>query len=223
MSTDQRDGLDLTLLDMAEGLSALVYQREEIAEEIMITGCLGIEDPENDEAHKLALAALDQCDAAIMAYLQALPKKTDSVAAWLLNEKELADAAKNQADRLYELAKARESRYEYVKDCALRALQTLGKKVLPGRLHELRRWGNGGRQPVNFRQPELLPRKFQRFILTVDGETLDFIASHAGLMTLPRTAKPIDPDKEAIHAALVAGEGVPGAELAERGEHLRIS
>jgi len=139
-----------------------------------------------------------------------------------------AATAKAEADRCYDLAKAREARADRVKASAIEVMQQLGVKFVKGDVSELRRWGNGGAHPVEVRQPELLPEKYQRYELRMTGEQLEALRNLCEIATwnesyrVLSTAKPIDPDSDLIRKDLLAEVAVPGAVLVDRGEHLRV-
>jgi len=148
---------------------------------------------------------VDQCETALRLCVTELVKKADGVAAFIRSEEGGAATAKAEADRCYDLAKAREARADRVKAIALEVLQQLGVKFVKGDVSELRRWGNGGAQPVEVRQPELLPAKYQRYTLTITGiekEELEITCAWTDRLVKEK-AKPIEPDTELIRKDLM--------------------
>lgn len=237
MPSDERS---LTFREYPPLLLDLITARELFAErynDLQQAGAPeGIEECKRD---------LDEVETALRECITALVKKADGFAAYIRSEQADAAAAKAESDRCYDLAKRRQARVDRMKAIGVEVLQSLGVKFIKGETSELRRWGNGGAHPVDIRQPELLPAKYQRFTLTLSGEEMADLSRVHPWMS--RAAKPIEPDTDLIRKDLLKretcpacgangdvecpacnGEGsragsVPGAVLVDRQEHLRIS
>jgi hypothetical protein len=187
----------LTFREFPSLLADLISTREVLTEQLAIaerSGCQTL--------IQQAVCDLDSCEVALRECVTELVKKADGVAAFIRSEEAGAATAKAEANRCYDLAKAREARADRVKAIALEVLQQLGVKLVKGDVSELRRWGNGGAQPVEVRQPELLPARYQRFEMRITGEEWEELRKF-----YPDRAKPIEPDTELIRKDLmVKGE-----------------
>jgi Siphovirus Gp157 len=181
---------------------------------------VGLHEQREQAEYEGDAARVTEIDGQLKQYLSnELPAKIDSVRnyiRWQENEAKVrAEEAKNQAV----LAGRAQDNVARMKDLLLWCLQQLGQTKLEGALHWVRRQGNGGLKPLNIRQPELVPENFK--VVTVElrmtewGKVLDQV----------RVLKvsPPEPHSGLIRAALERGEGVPGCELGDRGEHVRTS
>jgi hypothetical protein len=238
--------LDLTYGEISAGLIEAIERREQAAEELMHARTRAL-DPGCESWEDEALAAFDAAETVVREYLKAEVKKADSIVGYVRRTEALAEARRREAQRLYELAKADEQRVAWLKEITMIAMREMDLRKCEGARGILQLWGNGGKQPVEVRQPELLPAKYQRFTLTLSGTELHQLAI---LRTgLHEAAKPIEPDTDLIRRDLLTretchycqgtkvlanaecqncgGEGtvgghVPGAVLKPYGEHLRV-
>lgn len=149
----------------------------------------GLDDPATQAD---AVAALEAILAAEDQTAAALAAKADAYC-WVIDKiRAQADARKSHAARLRELAAADEQRAQILQDrliaCLLKVTPDATKWELPGHRLASRRSTTA---QIDCR-PEELPEQFQRVTTTVA------------------------PDKDAIKAALKAGETIPGAALIER-------
>lgn len=194
----------LTFREFPSLLMELTIRRECLLEELAIA-------EENEEAAAVAYKQVEvnACEWALREAVTELIKKADGVAAFIRSEEAGAATAKAESDRCYNLAKARKARADLVKAIAIEVMQQLGKKVIQGEVSELRRWGNGGPHPVQVRQPELLPAKYQRWELNLSGEELEHIADLVDESSvhpvdwLMTKAKPVEEDIELIRKDLM--------------------
>jgi Siphovirus Gp157 len=184
-----------------------------------------------EEGDSAQMAAIE---AELKRYLhEALPAKVDGIRAYIRSEENAVDVHK--AEAAYHAAKAKQAaaNVERVKAMCLEVMQHFGQKLYKGALHTIRRCGNGGVKPLVIRQPELLANYMMAVTVTVRLDAwLDIMAMAAAaapntttlleLQEITRCAKP-HPDAIRIRSALERGEGVPGCELVERGEHVRLS
>lgn len=222
MSNEQPDR-DLTFREYPDVLLGLLATREQLEQD----RC-DAEFAADPAMLNEAITALDSVHIALVECVMGLVRKADSVAAFIGREQSLADSAKEESERTYALAKTRQGRVDWMKRTVVMVMQELDLKLLQGDHAELRRHGNGGVQPVEVRQPELLPAKYQRFELRITGEEKEHLADLIDELSAtldPRMmerAKPIEPDTELIRKDLLTGEAVPGALLNPRGEHLRV-
>lgn len=107
-----------------------------------------------------------------------------------------AVTAKEEAQRLAQLAKVRENGADRLKGRVLEYMQRNGKKKIDTPTFVFRVQKNG-QAPLDIMvPPEQLPKEFQR--VTVEA------------------------DKVALRTALAAGKSIPGVVLMDAGEHLRI-
>jgi len=172
---------------------------------------------------------LDGCEIALRECITELVKKADGYVSAIRFEEAGAKMAREEAARCQALAQARTSRVEWLKSTAIEVMRALDVKRIPGETSELHRQTNGGAQPVEVRQPELLPAKYQRWEIRMTGDMraklirllIDDVECDA-ITDVIQAAKSLDADSELIRKDLLAGEAVPGAILQARGEHLRI-
>lgn len=120
-------GDDLSLLDIEQGLTAVLAAREEA------------ETPEEQAA----------ADAAILAYLPAEIAKADGIARNVRLWRAIAAADKEEAQRLRGRAKLLESRVASLLSHVKYVMESLGKRRIEGKLSTLLLRGDGGRQPVS--------------------------------------------------------------------------
>lgn len=243
--------IKLWYCDIAQGLIEAV-ERYELAAETLIDARVRALDPSTcdvEPTETQALEAFDRASLVVAEYFKAeLVERTDSFIGWINDSEDLAAARRRKGKELIDLAKTGEERLAWFKQITLRVMAEIGKRKLEGVMGRLRIQGNGGVQPVEVRQPQLLPERYQRFELRITGE------DRARLLDCPDEAihamldgaKPIEPDSDMIRRDLLAkvtcpaclangdvecptcnGEGsvsgsVPGAVLLDRGEHLRV-
>lgn len=169
-------------------------------------------------------ARVTEIDGQLKQYLSnELPAKIDSVRnyiRWQENEAEVhAEEAKNQAV----LAGRAEANVERMKGMLLWCLQQLGQTKLEGALHWVRRQGNGGLRPLNIRQPALVPDEYRLVTIRMPLDKWRQYGDHLADIGIDCELVRTELDNDEIRAALERGEGVPGCELGERGEHVRTS
>jgi hypothetical protein len=169
-------------------------------------------------------ARVTEIDGQLKQYLSnELPAKIDSVRnyiRWQENEAAVrAEEAKNQAV----LAGRAEANVERMKGMLLWCLQQLGQTKLEGALHWVRRQGNGGLRPLNIRQPELVPDEYRLVAIRMPLDKWRQYGDHLADIGIDCELVRTELDNGEIRAALERGEGVPGCELGERGEHVRTS
>jgi hypothetical protein len=143
-------------------------------------------------------ARLEGCDEAIAEYVIREVEKVDNIRGYLRHCEVMEAAAAAEADTQKRRAEAWGNRADALKRACVMALGIAGKKSVEGRTGQLSIRANGGKLP-----------------LIIDDETA--IPSDYTPMTI---TYPLDKDK--LRKALEAGEGVPGAHLAERGVHLVV-
>ena len=169
-------------------------------------------------------ARVTEIDGQLKQYLSnELPAKIDSVRnyiRWQENEAEVrAEEAKNQEV----LAGRAEANVERMKGMLLWCLQQLGQTKLEGALHWVRRQGNGGLRPLKIRQPELVPDEYLLVTIRMPLDKWRQYGDHLADIGIDCELVRTELDNDEICAALERGEGVPGCELGERGEHVRTS
>jgi hypothetical protein len=186
-----------------------------------------LERPGDSEAFLALTEATDALNAAEMVlreYLKQEVAKADRVAAMIRRWSASAAELREEGERLIGMARAKENAVDELKMLVMRVMQELETRKVEGRRNVLRVQGNGGKQPVAVRQPELVPAKYQRYTLTLTGAQRSYLlfSPDDRVHAILELAKPIDPDTEGIRAALLRGEAVPGCVLEPYGEHLRL-
>lgn len=198
------DGMDLTFRDIEAGLVALMRQREECAEEYDRVRA----DTVSGGLEELALAALDQCDAAIAAYLKAEVAKVDGVAAFILSRRARAQMNSDEADRLDAIATADERAADLIEKMALRVMQETEQRTIEGARHTLKLKRNP--PAVVIAQPELVPNSFSKVTVTMPSTVWNAFITATGMPISywrPQiTSAKVEPSKSAIAAALKARE-----------------
>jgi hypothetical protein len=120
--------------------------------------------------------------------------------AWVVRELEArANARRNAAKELTEAAKREEKACERIREYVLLAMREAGVPRMAGETCEWRRGKNGGLVP-----------------LVIDVQVAELPEAFV------RTKISLEPDKDAIRAALERGDDVPGCRLGERGERLTL-
>lgn len=143
----------------------------------------------------------EQANAAITEWLQenrlALREKLDGYGAKIRERELLAKARREEADRIYALAKTDEALVERLKERLKWFFETEGIDRLETDRFKFSLATNGGKAPLKvYELPENLPDEFQKVNVA--------------------------PDNERIRAALEAGRKLPWAEIGERGRHIRL-
>jgi hypothetical protein len=214
--------LDLTYGAIAAELVEALERREEAAQELVDARVYSLEAGDSQRADE-AMEAFESAQLVLQEYLKAEVKKADSIAGYIRRTEALASIREEEAERLDALAAADRQRVAWLKQSTIAIMREMDLKKCEGAAGFLRRQGNGGVQPVEVRQPELLPLRFQRFTLTITGTELKQLRSFDDPTAerVTERAKPAEPDITAIRESLLAGEAVPGCVLQPRGETLR--
>ena len=194
-------------------LSDLFEARAELIAEVAFTE----EQIENKQR------SLEEVDKAIAETVLAELKKVDNISRFLLELKARREAIGREVERLEEISTACENTERRIKDMCLQIMRDTDTKKLEGRIGTLKRQANGGVQPVEVVQPELVPDRFIRVTMRMTAEQASECLRRMGKDLEGVHFVSREPDKEAIRQALEAGEGVPGSRLEPRGEHLRVS
>lgn len=93
-------------------------------------------------------------------YVDAQVKKVDDIRAFLVHCQVMADAADLEAARQKRNAKAWQARYDRLKNLCQYTMERFEVKRLDGKTGSLLLKGNGGKQPVEITNPELVPDEF---------------------------------------------------------------
>ncbi len=206
----------------------------------------------NNTGVRIDQDALAAVDAAIVEYVKAEVRKADNIARYIKSCDEHATAKRREAERLTHEAKLDEERRDRVKAMVLQIMRDVDKKKIQGDTYTLSRVGNGGVQAVEVAQQDLVPEKFRtvtvRMALNVwvslsalvpQSEETKIVSSDENLTAIRRELEKRIPCPSECDSGVIyvddgtepcpicggTGEvanGVPGARLAERGEHLRV-
>lgn len=173
-------------------------------------------DRADSEGDSEAVAVMDGL---IAGYLTREAAKIDSGCALIRSDYTTIAVLRQEAERLLDRAKAFQARVDRIKRAWCEAMAAQSIKELKSQHNTIRRVRNGGVRPVVVKDAAALPLECRRIKLTMSFETW--------LEIRPRDTDgiqiEIDADTAAIRAALERGETIPGCELGERGEHLRLS
>lgn len=217
MSNSRVMSEELTFKDIEFGLVELVMRREDaVAEYERIRAAELPPTPIEDEA----LAAIDQCDEAIAAYLKAEVQKVDGVAAYILREEAAAWVVEHEMGRLADRLKMHKARADRVREMALRVMQDTDQRTIEGARHALKVRKNP--PAVVIAQPELVPDNMRRFTLTLNPEDFVYLRDlSARALTILVDKSKSEPSKSAIAAALKGGGAVPGCRM-QSAERLEV-
>ena len=129
---------------------------------------------------------------------EALLEKLDNYCALIQSRLMWASARKAEADRLAKLAESDIKAVEFLKGRLKTYLEATNRQKLRTKRFNISVCANGGKAPLRFDNtlPEQMPERFKRVM--------------------------VEPDTDAIRAALEAGEKLSFAFLKERESHLRI-
>lgn len=179
------------------------------------------------EAIEATLAEIETCDKLIRAYVSKEVQKVDSCANLILDLKARVSIHRQEADRLYMLAKSEESTRDRVEELILAVMDEFQEKRLYGRAYDLVAVGNGGVQPLKIAQPEMVPLPYRRHMVRLTHEQANELYKMAYARpdiqrALVDSEKTCEPDNSAIREAMQRHEGVPGCWLEPRGKNLQI-
>jgi len=171
---------------------------------------------------------VERIDQALKAYLhENLPAKVDGIRGYVQSQINAAEVHAAEAEYHQWMAKRAKGNIERVKAMCLEVMQHFQVKLYQGRLHKITRCGNGGLKPLVIRQPELVPDAFVELTVKMPPASVEELmrltknGTFNGLWNCRTTERAIC--TEAVRATLERGEGVPGCELQERGEHVRFT
>jgi len=179
------------------------------------------EEAQTDEERQ---AADDQ----IQQYVAREVTKVDNIRAFVKHCELVANAAKEEAAVQTERQRIWEARRARVMEMARVTMEMAGLKRLEGRTGSLLRKANGGVQPVDVSNPEMLPEEYADVTVKMPLDVWTELCEAMDAMPIwesvgpacPASACHVAPNLTRIRETLLRGEGVPGASLRPRGEHL---
>jgi hypothetical protein len=143
------------------------------------------------------MAANEALEAHLAGLDAALDEKAEAYASVIRSLELRARARKDEASRIRDLAEADEAVADRLKKRLKEAMEATGKTKIDTPRFKLSVAGNGGKQP-----------------LVMEAEVDDLPAEFRKVL--------VEADRDAIRAALEAGQAVPGCTLLPRGTSLRI-
>ena len=211
----------LSLFQIERELLELVDLRESLQEELAEGGPL---PPDEQVARcKPILEALAEADKQIKFYLKREVSKVDGIANAIKQFEAVSAQSKEEADRLAVRAKSLQAVADSIRERVIEVMEDVGQKKLRGGLNTLTVSGNGGVQPLDIRQPDLIPEAYMRVTVQLPVTVWrELLKTTAGLSEVSKE-KEREPDNALIRGALNIPVGVPGCILKERGKHLRIT
>ncbi len=156
--------------------------------------------------------------------------KIDTVIGFLRHAEIMELAAKTEADRTRKLAESWRSQREYLKGCVQQVMELSGKKLLEGKTAgTLRLKVDGGNQAVIITDASLIPDELVQYTGTISGEAwakliaddFDRVCSLEQWLGRQDVQMERIPRKRRIGEELEKGP-VPGAYLADRGQHVEV-
>ena len=181
-----------SLFVIETALSDLFDTRQEIIAEVAFT----------DQQIADKQAALDAVDAAIVETVTAEVREVDNISRFLLELKVRREAIGREVERLEEISTACENTERRIKDMCLQIMRDTDTKKLEGRIGTLKRQGNGGVQPVEVVQRELVPERFIRVTMRMTAEQASECLRRMGKDLEGVHFVSREPDKEAIRKEL---------------------
>lgn len=155
----------------------------------------------------------------IREYVKREIRKVDSTAYAIKEFEARAAARKTEAEKMLAAAERDAETVKRIKAMVLEVMQEFDEKKLPGRLFTIMRQGNGGVQALTIAQPDLVPNIFKTITVTMAWEDWQSFVELGGRFL---SVDGPQPWTEKIREALERGEGVMGARLEDRAEHIRI-
>ena len=204
----------MNLYDIEAGLSEALT----VWQEAMETDALESQAGEQTQAERILAA-----DLALRTYAELELRKVDGYIATMRTLTAALAYRKAEAARHRKAAEGIQNALDWLKQYAQTAMEVWGKKRLEGKTGYLLLKGNGGKQPVTITDGSLVPDEFctvtatipmdlwSEVVLALDGEDLSRVR------TGPRV-----PSLSLIGEALERGDGVPGARLENRGQHVEV-
>ena len=190
----------LTLWDIDDALHSLLLMREEE----------GLTDEER--------AAID---GQIKLWCDAQVTKVDGIRAYLKHAKLMEEAATAEAAALRAKAAVWEARAKRLKEFVMAIMEQRGVKRLEGRTGQLRIQANGGKRALKITREDLVPDEYREAVIRMPAKAWLSLKNPEVLIQYGATVG-FRTDESAVRKALESGGHVPGAELAERGQSLRV-
>ena len=171
-------------------------------------------------------------DGLIAGYLTREALKIDSGCSLIRSYLATAELLAAEGKRLLERAKAMENRATCIKHAWCEAMAAQGITSLKSPHNTIRRAGNGGVRPLVVQDAANLPTAFQSVTVKMPVDLWERLLGCArdagdgtlgGIRAVGIKVGQAEPYTDRIRAALEVGGSVPGCELAERGEHLRLN
>ncbi len=167
--------------------------------------------------------ASDELEQRFQEFLKAQGEKVDRIGRFLCVMEARSNHCKAEAKRLYDRARTAENKCTRTKGMVLYYLKARGLAQIDGIEFTLQQRKNS-QDSVRILNEEELPIRYKRIQVSVDGDFWETL-----LETLPAEfqkrlqsgIKESTPNNEAIKAAVLRREDVPGAEV-KRGEHIRL-
>src|SRR5690606_40814621 len=125
-----------------------------------------------------------------------------------------------EAKRLMERAKVNENAVRRLKDRLLAYMDRRGTPKLSGNLYSFTARDNGGKPPliVDDVDPMTLPPQYRKAVMVLlcpTDETLEALKDQCAKLE-------VEPDGDAIRAALEAGQELDFARFGQRGRHITV-
>ena len=214
----------LSLFTIEQALTDLLAAREEL---LAGEGFDVSEDARHERVVELA-----EVEKALAEYVTKEIRKVDGIHFYLAAAKQAHEAAKLEAQRMTERARRIDESSKRLKALCCDVMVSLDKKRLDGTAGRyLLRKGNGGLQKVEVDGWDDEARSWKRDaspVLPNEYRDLTVTLPYNEWLGLVEACKPharsmkTEPANARIRAALAEGHNVPGARLAERGEHVEI-
>jgi len=151
-------------------------------------------------------------------------EKVDRIGRFLRQMEAREQFCRGEAARLSDRARAAAGKVERTRNMVLYYLMSRDLKAIEGREFTLRAQKNS-QDSVRITDEAAVPKSYCRIQARIDGvvwETVVSLLPDELAMVLESSVQEIRPDADAIKAAVMRHEHVPGAEV-RRGSHLRVA
>ena len=195
-----------------------------------------------DTAEALAEATdpgeIERLQDALRAYVREEVGKVSRIRGYIKHGEMMAAAARAEAATQSDRARAWDNRLKALKELVMAVIQEVpGRRKVEGATGWLRVQTNGGKPALEITQPHLVPDEYRTADVRLTREELRLLVmlldDHMGVaqarettdclgQRLAESANASEPNPTKIRLALERGEKIPGARLAEPGEHLRV-
>jgi hypothetical protein len=161
-------------------------------------------------------------DSQIEAWMAAEVAKVTNVRAYILQCKMMRDGHRKEKEAQERQEDAWDARLKRLENIVQYVMEAQQRRRCEGPTGVLRLQGNGGKRELVISDPSLLPDEYKRVVVTFSlSQWNRLVREHPTFSIIGDPPLP-HIDTSAVRKTLEYGDAVPGAHLAERGQHLRV-